>query len=290
MIRRWAWGGLLGVFLASPAVAETAFQEIRLSIPMTDGSGNQLQLAGKLCLPQGAVRPRVVLHNHGRGNPPSQQVTLGCDSEPARWYLARGFAIAFMLRRGYGATGGRIMEDPSECRGQLGYAGAALEGARDIEATVNFLSVLPQLRPDGMVVQGHSAGGFATIAFSVYKDTRVAALVNFAGGRICGDLRSVLTAAGILGASSADSTVPMLWLYAANDFWWPPGAATSLHNAYTRAGGKAEYRGLPAYGKDRTEGHDDIVRGTGSSVLWGPVVEAYLKARGVMGPDGRSAP
>jgi hypothetical protein len=63
-----------------------------------------------------------------------------------------------------------------------------------------------------------------------------------------------------------------------------------MHQAYVRAGGKAAYHTLPAYGADRTEGHNNIVSGPGASDLWGPPLEAYLKERGVMGADGKAAP
>lgn len=289
MIRHWVLA-LLAAFLAAPAAAaETAFQEAALAIPMINGNGNKLKLAGKICVPQGAMKPRVVLHNHGRARNPHQAVMLGCDGQLAQWYMARGFAVAFMQRRGYGATGGRLVEDPAGCGGQFNYIRAALEGGRDIAATVAFLSVLPYLRSDGMVVQGHSAGGLATIAFGAFNDSRAAALVNFAGGRRCGDVNEAWAAAGAIGEASKAS-VPMLWMYAANDYWWPPDYALPLHRAYTSAGGKATYVGLPAYGNSMMIGHSDIVSGEGASNLWGPPLEAYLKERGVMGADGKAAP
>jgi cephalosporin-C deacetylase-like acetyl esterase len=212
MIRYLGPVALLAVFLASPAIAAD-FQEMALAIPMTDGSGNKLVLAGRLCLPRGVAKPRVVLHNHGRTQPASQAVMLGCDSQLAQWYLGRNFAVSFMLRRGYGANGvGRVIEDPAGCGGRLAYAQAALEGARDIAAAVDFLGVLPQVRNDGMVVQGHSAGGFATIAFAAFNEKKVAALVNFAGGRLCGDVRVVWAAVAALGEASKASPAPMLWM------------------------------------------------------------------------------
>jgi hypothetical protein len=34
-----------------------------------------------------------------------------CDQQSAQWFLKRGFAVLFALRRGYGATGGVISLD-----------------------------------------------------------------------------------------------------------------------------------------------------------------------------------
>ena len=286
MIRVLGLVALLAVLVPEPAQADTAFEQIALSIPMKDGDGEALKLAGRLCLPQGAVKPRVALLNHPAAIDPARAEMIACDSEQAQWFLARNFAVAVMQRRGFGATGGHVADNPACGRKRDAVLSAGLEGARDIEATVAYLASLPQVRPDGMLVQGLSAGGWATIALGAYKDPRVAALLNFAGGRDCGNVNEVASAAFGLGEAS---NVPMLWVYAANDLYFPPSFARAVHQGYTKGGGKADYHALPAYGETRNDGHNFWNR-KGASPVWGPIVEAYLKERGVMGADGKAAP
>ncbi|MBV9549606.1 MAG: hypothetical protein JO256_08055 [Alphaproteobacteria bacterium] len=286
MIRYRGLAMLLAVFQAVPALADTAFQDAALSIPMTDGEGAHLQLAGRLCLPQGVVKPRVALLNHPAAIDPAADKLTGCDSEQAQWFLARNFAVAFVQRRGYGATGGAMKENPACGRGRDPVLRAGLEGARDVEAAVAFLASVSQLRHDGMVVQGLSAGGWATIAFGALKDPRVAALMNFAGGRSCGSADEVAAAAYGLGGAS---NVPMLWVYRANDMFFQPDFVAAVYKGYTRGGGKADLHAMPAYGPTGNDGHNFWNR-KGASVEWTPIVEAYLKERGVMGPDGKAAP
>ena len=286
MIRCRGLVTLLAVFLVAPVFADTTFDQSALSIPMTDGSGAHLLLAGRLCLPEGAVKPRVALLNHPNAIDPASDRMIGCDSEQAQWFLARGFAVAFMQRRGFGATGGHQADEPACGRARDPVLRAGLEGARDVEATVAYLATLPQLRHDGIVVQGLSAGGWATVAFGALKDPRAAALMNFAGGRSCGDVGEVAAAAAALGGAS---TTPMLWVYAANDLFFPPDFVAAFYKGYTKGGGKADYHPMPAYGETRNDGHNFWNR-KGASAVWGPVVEAYLRERGVMDADGKDAP
>jgi hypothetical protein len=42
----------------------------------------------------------------------------------------------------------------------------------------------------------------------------------------------------------------MLWIYAENDSYFGPELTKRMHNAFTAAGGDAEYHLLPAFGND----------------------------------------
>jgi hypothetical protein len=48
-----------------------------------------------------------------------------------------------------------------------------------------------------------------------------------------------------MGTFGSRTTVPTLWLYAENDSLFPPALAKSMHEAYVRAGGRAELRVFP---------------------------------------------
>ncbi|MGZ3690774.1 MAG: hypothetical protein ACXVAX_04685, partial [Pseudobdellovibrio sp.] len=68
------------------------------------------------------------------------------------------------------------------------------------------------------------------------------------------------------------ASTPMIWFYAANDSFFSPEIAKSLHEAYTTAGGKAQLFLEPEFGKD---GHMVFGAKDGSKI-WGPEVEKYL--------------
>jgi hypothetical protein len=110
----------------------------------------------------------------------------------------------------------------------------------------------------------------------------VTALVSMAGGRgqsiIDGVRRPelgvwrpdlLIDAAGQFGRSA---TTPMLWVYSENDKSFAPAIASSLYDAFTRSGGRAEFDQVGPY---RDDGHRLFV-GPGGSQIWGPLVDSYL--------------
>jgi dienelactone hydrolase len=252
-------------------------------VPMTDASGAPHLLYSRVCRPQGEAPARRVIYAHGTPADPAARIRVGppaCDSEAFRWFLDRGYAVIASVRRGYGATGGVEVELSGSCD-MPNYVRSGLEAARDVAATVDYAATLPFARPQGMVLVGLSTGGWTTIAYNSTPHPRVTALIKMSGGRgghrnqqpnsnCAPDLLAV-------GASEfgARATTPMLWIYTANDSFFSPAIAGAMYAAFARAGGKADYEAMPAFGSD---GHDMFLL-RGGSAIWGPLVERYLATR-----------
>jgi dienelactone hydrolase len=162
------------------------------------------------------------------------------------------------------------------------YFNAGLQGAADIQATLDFMRAQPYVAPDRTIVVGQSAGGWATVALSSSNPAGVAGMISFAGGRgghqkLAGGgvgncaPRSLVDAAAKYGATAR---VPMLWIYAENDSFFEPSLAKRMVEAYDGAGGKATYRLVGAFGRD---GHSLAGSSNGSSV-WSPLVDSFLAA------------
>ncbi len=248
-----------------------------------------MRLKGRACYTEGAPPATLVLINHG--SPPNAsdrpKMALGrCDQEAAQWFLARGYVVAFVLRRGYGETGGEWGEHYGGCSGGQ-YFSAGLETAADIDATVQALSSLPYVRPGGAVVVGQSAGGWGTIAYDSVPHSQVAAFIDMAGGR--GGHRDdkphnncrpdlLVAAAGRYGKTASTQ---MLWIYTENDSYFAPALARAMWREFTAAGGQAEFVDPGPFDGD---GHH-LFFGAHGSAIWGPLVERYLAARGVV-PHG----
>lgn len=253
-------------------------------VPMRDADGAEHLLYTEICRPPGDAPARAVLINHG--SPPNAAVRPGmrpmtCESEPVQWFLARGYMVVQGMRRGYGQTGGAWVENFGSACSADGYARAGLESARDIDALVTYATALPYARPDGVVIVGHSAGGWATDAYDSEPHPKVVAVISMAGGRGGHQYNmpnrncrpdQLERAAGMYGATA---TTPMLWIYAANDSFFSPRIASAMYAAFTSAGGKAELDQVGAFGSD---GHMLFNR-SGGSAIWGPLVERYLVAR-----------
>jgi pimeloyl-ACP methyl ester carboxylesterase len=264
----------------TPVAVGAPIRERLLWVPVTIGHDRMVQLHARLCLPTSAEPATLVLINHGSPPVPSERskIKLGrCDQEAAQWFLKRGYAVAFVLRRGYGESGGEWAEEQLGCA-QADYVHEGLETAIDIAATVEFLTGQTEVKPSNAVVVGHSAGGWGTIAYGSVLHPKVGAFVVMAGGR--GGHRDkrpnnncrpdlLADAAGHFGKTAR---TPMLWIYSENDSFFGPPIARALYRAFTSKGGVADFEQLSPYGAD---GHR-LFFGPGGSAIWGPLVERYL--------------
>ena len=114
------------------------------------------------------------------------------------------------------------------------------------------------------------------IALSSENLPAVRAIITFAagrGGRVGGKPNNncapdrLVAATGEFGRTAR---TPMLWIYIENDTFFGPDLSRRMHEAYTGAGGNAEYHLLPPFGSD---GHF-LVTSPDSIPLWAPVGRA----------------
>ena len=185
----------------------------------------------------------------------------------AGWLVARGFAVLVPERPGHGATGGRYLEEQGGCD-EADYARAGRATADVIAAAAGILRKQSFIRPDGMVIVGHSAGAWGALALASENPRDVAAIIAFAPGRggRANDLPNQVCAPHTLISAAAEfgkaARVPVTWLVAANDTYFSPDLSRRLADAFRNGGGKADFRVLAASGG---EGH------------WLPETEAGMK-------------
>jgi dienelactone hydrolase len=267
----------------APVAVGAPIRERLLLVPLATGHDRVVQLHARLCLPGSPLPATLVLINHGTAAVASERpkMRLGrCDQEAAQWFLNRGYAVAFVLRRGYGETGGAWAEDPFGCA-RPDFVHGGLETAIDMDAAVDFLTRLPEVKPVDAIIVGQSAGGWGAIAYASVQHPKVAAFVVMAGGR--GGHRDnrphnncrpdlLADAAGHFGKTAR---TPMLWIYTENDSYFAPPIARAMYRAFTSAGGVAEFEQLGPYG---TDGHR-LFFGPGGSAIWGPLLDRYLAER-----------
>jgi dienelactone hydrolase len=226
----------------------------------------------RTCRPTTDEPVGVAIVNHGSpenaADRPGMKV-IACTTGVARYFIAKQLVVAFPLRRGYGETGGAWAENYGSCN-RPDFVPAGLQTAVDIASVVRYLRALPYVRGDRVVVFGQSAGGWGTIAYASTNPDNILGFVNFAGGRgaNCRSER-LIEAAGVYGKTARQ---PMLWLYTQNDALFNPRLSGAMHEAFTRVGGQAAYRLLPAWGKN---GHGLFLGNDGSKV-WGPIFDDYL--------------
>ena len=144
-------------------------------------------------------------------------------------FVKRGFAVAIPMRRGYGKSGG------GKNHATVNIAAFGLEDARDIQATINFLSREPSIDGKRIVLVGQSGGGLASLAHGSLGNPNVKGIINFAGGL---KRTSVATwefdMAQAFGMYAKTTKAPSLWFYTENDSYFSPTTARGAHEAYTK--------------------------------------------------------
>jgi dienelactone hydrolase len=224
--------------------------------------------------PPGTGPFSLAVINHGsQQDPPGRQGAKPPEfAALTNWFLQRGYVVVLPERPGHG-DGGKYLEDQGGCA-DANFEQAAQGTAASIEAAVEYMRKQSFISSEGIIVAGHSAGAWGSLAYAARRPPGVAAVINFSGGRgghhlnrpnnNCAPERLVATA-GIFGRTTK---IPTLWLYAENDTYFPPPLSEAMAKAFAEAGGRADFRLLPPTGK---EGHF-LIR----SDTWKPALQQFL--------------
>lgn len=206
----------------------------------------------------------------------------------AAWLVARDFAVLVPERSGHGASGGNYLEDQGGCD-DADYVRAGRATAASIAVAMDYMRRQSFVRPDGTVILGHSAGAWGALALAAANPRGVSATVAFAAGRgghaddvpnkVCAPQRLIAAAAEL----GQHARVPVTWLVAANDSYFPPDLSRQLAEAFRRGGDRVDFHVLGASGD---EGHW-LAEKEGGDRLFGAALERALgvtKGRPKKGP------
>src|SRR5262245_47716774 len=98
------------------------------------------------------------------------------------FFLKRGYAVMLPQRPGHGETGGSYVDSiRGECA-NADFRRSGLASADAIAAAIDFMRKQSFIKPDGVIVVGQSAGGWAALALASRNPKNVKAVINFAGG------------------------------------------------------------------------------------------------------------
>lgn len=203
--------------------------------------------------------------------------------------VAKGFAVLVPQRLGHGKTAGPYLEDQEGCD-NAEYAMSARATAESIITALTFIRTQSFARKDASVIVGHSAGGWGALALSDRAPKDISAIVVFAPGRggrkddradsICAPDRLVAAAKEF----GEDARVPVTWLVAENDSFFPPDFSKKMADAFVEAGdGKVDFQVLPAFGK---EGH--WLAEAGDDAMLAPII-AHAVGQNVQTPVAQDA-
>jgi dienelactone hydrolase len=247
-----------------------------------------LPMFAYLVRPAGEGPFPLVIMNHGVALNPTDRgfFPLVEFRDAAKWFAGRGYLVVAPVGSGYGATAidtpehgiyGPFFSKVGKCSNP-NFHDAGLAVARVNLWIIEYLTAEKRILPKDVIVVGQSAGGWGSIALSSVNPPQVKAIIAFAagrGGRVDGKPNNNC-APDRLVAATADfgrtSRTPMLWIYIENDTFFGPALSKRMHEAFTAAGGKAEYHVVPPFGD---EGHFFI--GSPDAVpIWSPLVARFL--------------
>ncbi len=244
--------------------------------------GGEVRLQTTLYTPDGPGPFPLAIISHGVPENKSLEAEIRFRSRfclQSEEFVKRGFAVAVPMRRGYGKSDGEKNLPTTNI------AAFGLEDARDIQATIDYLSREPFIDGRRIVLVGQSGGGLASLAAGSLGNPNVKGIINFAGG-----LRrtSVPTweqeLAQAFGMYAKTTKAPSLWFYTANDSYFSPTMAKNAYEAYKQNGGQARLVALPAFKRD---GHGLFTDFEGRAA-WVGEVDRFLTQIGFVSGAGET--
>lgn len=274
---------LLGVLICLINAASAAVTEKEMSIPIAKNGnpGSDIQLTGIEYKPEGNGPFPLMVINHGSPRSPLDRPKMNPGYQAqAKYFAEHGFVVITPMRRGYGKSGGRWAEDFYSCDNPA-YYDAGLEGAKDIAAAISYEKAQAYVDGGKIVVLGHSAGGFASLALASRNYPGVLGTIIFAAGRgsqsadhVCGEANLIKS----FSRYAANTHSPMLWFYSENDHFFGPTMAQKFYAAYQDKGVDVRFITAPPY---RDDGHGYIYNRNNGVPAWIGEVQQFLKKLGL---------
>lgn len=265
--------------MGAPARADGLVQT-ELRIPATFEDRTARTLEALLIRPAGPGPFPIAVMTHGSPRDPADRPGMSPARllPQAREFARRGWATLVVMRRGYGQSDGPFVESSGPCNNP-DYVQSGERSADDIRQAVRFMAHQPFADPSRVLSVGVSAGGLASVALAANPPPGLVAVISFAGGRGSRGDNDVCTADRLVaafGGFGRTARVPNLWIYAENDLFFGPQLARQFHEAFTRAGGRAQFVKAPPNGKD---GHFLF---SADIPLWTPMVDRFLAEQGLV--------
>ena len=250
--------------------------EERVRIPAQNGT----TIAATILRPEAQGPFGAIILNHGVSASARERARESSDLliNSAAVFARRGYVVVMPLRRGFGATGGDMAEDPGSCSNP-DYRTAEANAADDVMAAYDYARSLSYVDGNRMMLAGQSAGGMVALYTAGTRQPQgLQAVLAFAAGR-GGDPEinpgipcAIEPVARIFDMVGKQIRVPVLMNYAENDLFFSPKISRQWFERLNASWSDAEYALQPSFGKD---GHY-LFGDTLGVRYWLPTVETFL--------------
>src|SRR3954463_481514 len=250
--------------------------EEHVRVPAQNGS----TIAATILRPEALGPFGAIILNHGVSASARERARESSDLliNSAAVFARRGYVVVMPLRRGFGATGGDMAEDPGSCSNP-DYRTAESNAADDVMAAYDYARSLPYVDGNRMMLAGQSAGGMVALYTAGMRQPQgLQAVLAFAAGR-GGDPEinpgipcAIEPVARIFDMIGKQIRVPVLMNYAENDLFFSPKVSRQWFERLSASWSDAEYALQPSFGKD---GHY-LFGDTLGVRYWLPTVETFL--------------
>src|SRR3954464_13267919 len=227
-------------------------ERVRIAAP------NNRVIAATVLRPEGQGPFGAVVLNHGVSASARERARESSDLliNAAAVFARRGYVVVMPLRRGFGATGGEMAEDPGSCSNP-DYRTAESNAADDVMAAYDYARSLPYVDGNRMMLAGQSAGGMVALYTAGMRQPQgLQAVLAFAAGR-GGDPEinpgipcAIEPVARIFDTVGKQIRVPVLMNYAENDLFFSPKISRQWFERLNASWSDAEYALQPSFGKD----------------------------------------
>ena len=138
---------VLFIFLFSSSIQAQSILWQETVVPMPEAGANGLETL--LVWPDLPGKHPLALISHGSPRDQNKRPEMTAISylPIAMEFARRGFAVAVVMRRGYGSSGGGWVEGTGSCNAP-NYPRSAYASSRDLHAAIKYLGTLPQFDTD----------------------------------------------------------------------------------------------------------------------------------------------
>jgi dienelactone hydrolase len=200
----------------------------------------------------------VVVFSHGRDSEPVDRARPQIPPEEhVSYWLRKGFVFVAPVRIGYGQTGGPDLEDSGirwkngVCVNIPDFDKVATNAARSVTTVLDWLRRRVWIDNQRIILEGQSAGGFATVKLGSLNLPGVIGYINFAGGT-GGNPKDSPGRSGhpellerLYEELGYQTKVPSIWFYAQNDQYWGPNMPGVWYEAFSQGGSPAQFVHTP---------------------------------------------